>query len=86
MTLNNTLQYYRGLPLRLQTGYNYNTRRSKIYSVNDTSHTIMIPDKYTMDNGTIKTDINFMWLFKKDGRIQAINKAGYKFDYTKGKY
>lgn len=82
MIMNTNMQYYRGLPLRLVEKDDYDSRKSKFYSINGTDQIIWLPNSYLEADGTIKTNIDMMWLFAKDSeRRKAMTRAGFKFTY-----
>lgn len=84
--LNKTVQNYRGLPLQIVFRNDYNSKRAKEYYIINkhgylTTLKIWIPNKFLYDDGTIKDDINFMFLFKDRKIYEKINAAGYEFKY-----
>lgn len=76
---NTDLQNYRGLPLRLIVRKDYSHRQAKRFTINDTNQNIWIPNRYLLKDGTIKSDVNIMFIFKKAQR--QLELAGYKFKY-----
>lgn len=76
---NTELQYYKGLPLRLIARKDYKSKKAKRYAINDTNQNIWIPNKFLLEDGTIKDDANIMFVFK--GAERKLELAGYKFKY-----
>lgn len=79
--MNNTLQYYRGLPLRLMNRDDYQAKRAKCYYINDTSECLWIPNQNLLVDGTINTDKDFMFIFADSKTEDKINKAGFSYTY-----
>lgn len=74
--LNTETQYYRGLPLKLIDRKDYHMRKAKRYVINNTNQNVWIPNCYLEDDGTIKKNVDIMFIFKKAKR--QLELAGYK--------
>ena len=74
--MNTKMQYYRGLPLKLIDRKDYKNRKAKRYSINNTNQNIWIPNVYLESDGTIKENVDIMFIFRKAKR--QLELAGYK--------
>ena len=74
--MNTRMQYYRGLPLKLIDRKDYKNRKAKRYSINNTNQNIWIPNIYLESDGTIKENVDIMFIFRKAKR--QLELAGYK--------
>lgn len=74
--MNLETQYYRGLPLRLINRKDYKHKNAKRFVINNTNQNIWIPNCYLLDDGTIKDNVDIMYIFRKAKRKLEI--AGYK--------
>lgn len=74
--LNLENQYYRGLPLRLIDRKDYNMRNAKRFIINNTNQNVWIPNVFLEKDGTIKNDVDIMFIFKKAKK--QLELAGYK--------
>lgn len=79
--MNMKKQFYKGLPLSLMYDAKYGERKAKRYSINDTDQTIWIPNAYLEDDGTIKENIDILWIFKPTDIQEKVSKAGYRYTY-----
>lgn len=74
--MNLKTQYYKGLPLRLIDRKDYKYKKAKRFVINDTNQNVWIPNYYLLDDGTIKSNVDIMFIFKKIKR--QLELAGYK--------
>ncbi len=74
--MNLKTQYYKGLPLRLIDRKDYKHKKAKRFVINDTNQNVWIPNYYLLDDGTIKSNVDIMFIFKKIKR--QLELAGYK--------
>lgn len=73
---NQETQYYRGLPLRLIVRKDYYRMKAKRFIINETNQNVWIPNVYLLDDGTIKDNVDLMFIFRKAKR--KLELAGYK--------
>ena len=69
-------QYYRGLPLKLIPRKDYPFKEAKRFIINNTNQNIWIPNKYLLEDGTIKDNVDLMFIFRKAKR--QLELAGYR--------
>ena len=70
MKLNDEMQYYKSIPIRLvkKSRAKYEWRKAKRYTINGTGETVWIPNKHLLDDGTIKPGENIDYVFFKNPR------------------
>lgn len=73
--MNLKTQYYKGLPLRLINRKDYKNKNAKRYIINNTNQNVWIPNKYLLEDGTIKDNADIMFIFKNAKR--KLELAGY---------
>ena len=80
---NRKVQNYYGLHLRLVqfTEQQFNRMKAKAFSIlnskdQPTNHTIWIPNAYLTEDGTIHSNANLNWLFRKQENAEKIAAAG----------
>ena len=76
MKLNRSLQFYKGLPLRLVDGRDYKHLKAKRYLINDTNQNVWIPNRHLEENGIIKHGENLDYIFVQSSR--QLKLAGYE--------
>lgn len=76
--MNYELQIYKGIPIRL-IKRNYSSYNAKRYTINNTNQNIWIPNRHLLNDGTIKSNEDIDYVFRKaqnqlniSGIIQAI--------------
>lgn len=74
--MNLNTQYYRGLPLRLINRKDYKYKKAKRFIINNTNQNVWIPNTYLLDDGTIKDNVDLMFIFRKSKR--KLELAGYR--------
>ena len=72
-SMNNGVQMYKGIPLRLIVR-KYGNRNAKRYTLNGTNQNVWIPNKHLLEDGTIKPGENIDYIFRS--AINQLNKAG----------
>jgi hypothetical protein len=83
--MNNKLQYYKTIPVRLILRKNYKYDKAKRFTLNETNQNIWIPNKHLMPDGTIIYGENIDYVFRKSWRqcniagidINALNRRIY---------
>lgn len=73
--MNLEMQYYRGIPLKLINRKDYKIKKAKRYTINNTNQNIWIPNKYLLNDGTIKQSADLTFIFRKIKR--QLELAGY---------
>lgn len=63
--LNFDMQYYKGIPLQLINRKYGNDSKAKRYTINGTNQNVWIPNKHLEADGTIKSNENIDYVFRK---------------------
>ena len=63
--LNLTVQYYKGIPIKLIARKDYPYKKAKRYTINGTNQNVWIPNKHLMEDGTIRPGENLDYVFRK---------------------
>lgn len=71
---NTDTQYYKGIPVELIVREDYGCYKAKRFKINNSNQNIWIPNCYLEDDGTIKTNANIDFVFRKS--VNQLNKAG----------
>ena len=84
-------QYYKGILLTLNTGFDYSCRGAKRFNINHTYQKIWIPNYFLEEDGTIREDVDIDFVFRKaqnqlsyagyTGAIIGIKRADYNKSY-----
>ena len=62
--MNYGLQVYKGIPIRL-IKRKYSNLNAKRFTINNTNQNVWIPNKHLQDDGTIKSNENIDYIFRK---------------------
>lgn len=74
--LNTEPQVYEGVILRCVYRADYAKRRAKLFTVNETEHTIWIPNKHLSADGTICWGEDIDYVFRSERNQYALRCAG----------
>lgn len=65
---NTNIQYYKGIPLLLIRRGGYEDQMAKRYTLNGTNQNVWIPNKHTLEDGTLIEGENIDYVFRKSQR------------------
>lgn len=76
---NTNIQMYKNIPLKLivYTESHFARLKAKRFTINNTNQNVWIPNRYLELDGTIKSDVNIDFVFKKASR--KLELAGIKY-------
>lgn len=77
MKINTNLQFYKTIPIQC-IDRKYGNRNAKRFVINKTNQNVWIPNKHLLDDGTIKSNENLDYIFRKAKRqleLAGINQA-----------
>ena len=76
--MNFSMQYYRGIPLKL-VDRDYREKRAKRYCINNTNQNVWIPNTLLLLDGTIRPNRNLEFIFATYNNRHILELAGVKY-------
>lgn len=73
---NTSLQYYKGVPLRLIARQDYHAHDAKRYVINDTNQNLWIPNKHLSSDGTIREGQDLDYILARSFNQIRIGMSG----------